>query len=215
MPTAIIIGATGLVGKSLLTLCTNDNFFKKIIIITRKPSQVSNPKIEEIICPDFSKLNTLEFSIKDSLYAFCCLGTTKKKAGSRNAFKLVDLDYVLDFANICQRLQAKHFSVISAIGASPYSLSFYSRIKGQMEKCVSKIPLPSISIMRPSLLLGIRNEKRFAEDIGQKLPLSFLGPWRPIKAIDVAKAMLYLAKKETPNIQVFPSGKIRSLSNDH
>ena len=213
MPTAVIIGATGLIGRSVLHLCMEDTFFDKIITITRGQIGLKHAKLQEMIVPDFSQLENISIDPSNELFAFCCLGTTRKKAGSKALFKLVDHDYVLSFAKKCKELGVKHLSIVSSLGASHKSLSFYSRTKGLMESNVQSLNLTSCSFLRPSLLLGQRNEARFAEDLAKKLPLSFLGPWKPIDGFDVAKAMIHIAEAHEPGVNFFSSGDLKIIAD--
>ncbi|NHB67756.1 hypothetical protein G8O23_03565 [Bacteroidales bacterium M08MB] len=135
-------------------------------------------------------------------YAFCCLGTTMRKAGSREAFRKVDFDMVVDFAQKAKTAGIERFAVVSSIGANPKSKNFYLKTKGQVEEELKKIGFARLVIVRPSLLLGKRNERRIAEDIGKVLysifSILFIGPLKKYKGIkdeDVAKAMIALVEQ--------------------
>ncbi|MEW6527616.1 MAG: oxidoreductase [Spirochaetota bacterium] len=205
---ACVLGATGLVGSNLLSLLTNDNDYSAIHVITRRKLQLQASTVTQYIA-DFNNLETVAnvFAVDD---VFCCLGTTMKKAGSKEAFKQVDYEYVVKAAKLAHTQGAKQFLVVSAVGAHPHSLFFYNRIKGQMENDVASIPFTAVHIFRPSLLLGQRDERRFAEDIAQRCakPLSYIlkGPlkkYAPVEAKHVAQSMIQAAKANIPGIHIY------------
>ncbi|HCY00506.1 MAG TPA: hypothetical protein DG754_10235, partial [Bacteroidales bacterium] len=141
--------------------------------------------------------------------AYCCLGTTIKKAGSKEAFLEVDLELVVDFANKAKEAGVKRFAVVSSIGANAKSKNFYLNTKGKVEEQLKAIGFKRLVIVQPSLLLGKRNEKRFGEDMGKVLysvfKFIFIGPlkkYRGIQALDVAKAMIVLAEQGMGTITV-------------
>ncbi|MEJ5360889.1 MAG: NAD(P)H-binding protein [Spirochaetota bacterium] len=204
---ACVLGATGLVGSNLLSLLTSDTYYSTINVITRRkvPQQVNT--VTQYIA-DFNNLETVAnaFAVDD---VFCCLGSTMKKAGSKEAFKQVDYEYVVKAAKIAHVQGAKQFLVVSAVGAHPHSLFFYNRTKGQMEKDIASIPFEGVHIFRPSLLVGQRDEKRFLEDIAQRCtkPLHYIlkGPlkkYAPVEAKHVAASMIQTAKANIPGIHI-------------
>ncbi len=200
--TAIIAGATGLTGGLLLDLLLKDDEYEKVIVLTRKSMDISNQKIAEIRC-DLTTLYQVENDIKGDVF-FCCLGTTIKKAGSQDAFKLVDYNYPYELAKIAKKNQIPEFIVISALGANQDSLIFYNKVKGEMERDIAALNLPAFHIIQPSLIIGERKESRMGEGIAQKLaPLYdklLIGPLRKYKSIEagqIAKAMLAISKSDT------------------
>jgi uncharacterized protein YbjT (DUF2867 family) len=147
--------------------------------------------------------------------AFCCLGTTMKRAGSSAEFRRVDYDYVVGFARAAQVAGVQHLSVISALGASTRSRAFYNRVKGEMEDALAAMDFASLCIVRPSLLTGSRHELRLAERLGiavGAVVTPFLrGEWRkyrPIPAATVAHAMIKTALRREPGIEVLESDEI-------
>jgi uncharacterized protein YbjT (DUF2867 family) len=210
---AIIIGATGLVGKELLRQLIASESYDKIVVITRKPVGISTGKISEHIV-DFDRLTDFSNLIQGD-HAFCCLGTTMKKAGSKTAFRKVDYDYVLEFARIAASNKVPGFSLISSLGASHKSMVFYSRVKGETEAAVSSLTFEKVNIFRPSLLLGDRNEKRTGEDVAKITykVIDFLLPkrYRGIQASVVARAMLKQSLDHSSGVKIFPSEKIQFL----
>lgn len=198
--TALIAGATGAVGHALLTQLLGDARYGTVKVLTRRPLALTltHPKLVTLMLP----ANGVA-SLGPALAAndvFCCLGTTQKIAGSRAAFERIDYHLVLDVARAGLTLGASQFLVVSAVGASLKSVSFYSRVKARMERAVLDLGYASVHIVRPSLLIAQRADSRPAEWLGQKIaPL--IGPlmngplmiYRPVKAKAVADAMVTLA----------------------
>ncbi len=196
MRTAAVFGSSGLVGNYLVQLLSQHMDYSKIYSYARRKPELFLNKIEHI---DF---NPESFSIPNEVDdVFVCLGTTMKKAGSKDAFKKVDYEMVIEIAKQSRLSKAKRFIVVSSIGADPSTGNFYLRTKGQMEDEVKKIGFDYCGIVRPSLLLGSRKEFRFAEKISiavfKFLSFIFVGPLRKYKGIngeDVAKSMIMLAQ---------------------
>ena len=211
--TAIIAGASGLIGSQLLPLLLASNRYAKVIAVGRKPLPQVHPKLEQRVL-DFDQLEQHSMRlIADDVY--CCLGTTMRQAGSRAAFYRVDYLYVVTLAALTARNFASQLLVVSAMGADAGSRIYYNRVKGEMEAAVRQTPFRAIHFFRPSLLLGERNEKRPAERIGAILlralnPL-LLGPlrkYRPVPAAAVAQAMLRAAQDDGGGIKVHLSDEI-------
>lgn len=190
MKTAIIVGSTGLIGKELCQQLLTDKRYDKVKLIVRKPQPISHPKIEEIII-DFNNFNQLEIS-GDEFY--CCLGTTIKVAGSKEAFYKVDYEYVVELAKKAIQGGVTKMAVVSAMGADKNSTVFYNKVKGEMEEAISQLDFKNCFILRPSMLLGNRSEFRLGELIAKKImtALSFLIPkkYKAIHDYQVAKAMI-------------------------
>ena len=158
----VIIGATGLIGNKLLnTLVTNDSELEITTITRRKIHYGHN----QIIYPDLSA-QTLKNLKLEADHFICCLGTTIKQARTKENFRKVDYDLVVEFSKLAKRGGAKSIHVVSSKGANPNSLIFYNRVKGEMEAELKNISIPSIYIYRPSLLIGEREEKRIGEKLG-------------------------------------------------
>jgi uncharacterized protein YbjT (DUF2867 family) len=143
--------------------------------------------------------------------AFCCLGTTIKKAGSEEAFRAVDLDMVVAFAKRAREMGARHLIVISAIGADPKSSVFYNRIKGEMEQALKAQDWPQLTIVRPSLLLGERLQPRLGEKLASPFAKLMPGKYRGIEACTLARALWRLALEEEDGIRVIESDELRKL----
>jgi uncharacterized protein YbjT (DUF2867 family) len=140
----------------------------------------------------------------------CALGTTIGKAGSQERFRAVDFGYPLACARLALAQGARHFLLVSSLGANPGSRAFYPRVKGELEAAVSALPFRSVSIFRPSLLLGPRREFRMGEKIAQRLAFLFPPKWRAIEASDVAAAMLRVAKEDLPGRRIVDSAEMRA-----
>ena len=154
---ALVLGATGLVGAALLARLLDDPRYASVRVLARRPLSRRHPKLSVEIA-DFERLDAHAhaFAVDD---VFCCLGTTLRQAGSRAAFRRVDFDYVLAAARLCVAAGAGHYLWISAVGASPASAAFYSRVKGELEAAIARLPLRRWTAVRPSLLLGARAER--------------------------------------------------------
>lgn len=203
--TALVAGATGLIGQHLVKRLLNSGVYARIKVLARRPLSLEDSRIQTLIT-DYSDLASLDLRADD---VYCCLGTTLKAAGSRAAFERVDFQMVADLAQAARTQGGTQFIVISSVGTAPAAPSFYSRVKARMEQAVSAVDYPSVHILRPSLLLGARNDSRPAEDMAQKLapaimPL-FFGPlkkYRPIYAQDLADAMLQLALRNQRGVHI-------------
>lgn len=196
---AVVFGATGLVGRELVSQLTENEEYHKVVVFNRRTQNYGNSKIEEFI------INGQDFeSIKDKVIAddlYCCIGTTMKKAGSKAAFEKVDYDIPVFLAKTAEKNGIKKLLIVSSVGANEKGKSFYMSIKGRMEQEVLKYQVPGIYFFRPSMLLGDRGESRFAEMLGQKalkfsgfLMLGKLKKYKAIPVSVVAKAMQKVAK---------------------
>jgi uncharacterized protein YbjT (DUF2867 family) len=215
---ALIAGATGLVGSSLLKKLLADDQYSTVVIITRKSMDVKHPKlIQKQI--DFDKIESmkLDFQVDD---VFCALGTTIKTAGSQDAFYKVDFTYVVNLGKWCASNGVQRFMLVSAMGSNLKSGIFYNRVKGEMETAVSELNIPQIQIFRPSLLMGDRKEKRGGEKVAQvvmgSLGFLFIGPLLKYKAIHadvVAKAMIKSAQADAKGFAVFESDEMQRMAS--
>ncbi len=191
---ALLVGATGLVGNELLRVLLESDRYEKVKVLVRTPISTNHPKFTQCLM-NFDELDKYEeeFTVDD---VFCCLGTTIKKAGSQEAFRKVDFEYPLHAAKLARKQGAQQFLIVSAIGADPRSSIFYNRVKGEIEIALSQLELPALHIFRPSLLLGKRNEFRLGERVSAMLSPVFsplfigkLNQYKPIQARKVAEAM--------------------------
>lgn len=216
--TALIAGASGLVGSQLLPLLLASDRYARVIAVGRRPLPMVHPKLEQRIF-DLEQLEEHRLQlIADDVY--CCLGTTLRQAGSKEAFYRVDFLYVVKLAALTAANFAAQFMLVSAMGADAASRFYYNRVKGEMEEAVREAPFRAIHIFRPSLLLGQRTEKRLGEQIGAVLLRALrpvlVGPLRPYRAISadtVARAMLSAAQDEGGGIRVHSSEAIAQAGN--
>ena len=209
---AILFGGTGLTGGCILDLLKNDSDFKSITVVSRKTLTHSSNKISNKFI-DFSDPFEIESCIKKDSIVFSCIGTTQTQVkGDKKKYREIDYDITLNIANACKKLNAKKFLFISSGGANSSSANFYLKLKGEIEDAVIKTKNNSLFILKPSLLLGKRNNSRFIENIGQIImPLfSILLPdsIKAIEATTVAKCMFELSKSERSNLNIIENKEI-------
>lgn len=212
----LVAGSTGLVGSFLLGYLAADKAIEKAHLLLRHDPKQDSPKFVKHYI-DFNDLDKVE--IDEPIQAVVsCLGTTQKKSGKEGLYK-VDHDYVVDLAKWAAQMEVPKFIVVSSIGANSRSFSYYLKVKGRMEEDIQKLSIPSIYILRPSLLLGPREEYRPAEVIGEKV-LNFLRPVLklvaknqvPVHARNVAKAIHELCYYEEKKVMVLHSPDIMDIS---
>lgn len=214
--TAVVFGATGLVGNDLINALLVNNSFSRIYAVARKPLRTSHPKLEQVILENFSGLMDLREKLKADVF-FCCIGTTIKKAGSQESFTRVDLDIPVKIAALAQSLSIPSLVVISSLGADPDSSNFYLRTKGKMENDVRQIYKGNLKFVRPSLLMGKRSEFRFGERIAVGFMRSFgwmfagrLRKYKGINSGDVAEAMIKISDS-SPEKLVYESDELYAV----
>lgn len=211
MSRILLTGASGLVGSHLLRMLIAEPRVSEIVAPTRRPLPSMN-KVINLVEEDLTDvLRPLKLPID---IVFCCLGTTRKQAGSKAAFVHVDYTLVVDSAIAGQRLGAKHMLAVSVHGASVRSLFFYRRVKGEMERALRQQNWPRLTLIRPSLLLGDRQQPRPGEDFLAPLFKLLPGNWRAVAAKDVAGALMCEAFSPSPSdVNIIESAAIprRSL----
>lgn len=210
---AVIIGSTGLVGSEVLSLLLKDASIKKIISYSRRPIGIEHPKLSEVVAP-LEALSSHTKALKGDLY-FCTLGTTIKAAKTKENFKKVDEEAVLEFAKIARANSAKCFTVVSAQGADENSRFFYNQVKGEVEEQLKSFEFRNLIIFRPSLLIGDRKEKRPMESILIKSFKLFktIMPQRIVRKAGtdikvLASRMLELAKMDTQGLIIVEAKSI-------
>jgi len=196
METALLIGATGLVGSHLLDLLMNDERFSKVKVFTRTPTGKKSDKIEEHVI-DFDKMDDWAPLLKGDIL-FSSLGTTIKKAGSQDAQYKIDYTYQYEVAARAAQNGVGTYVLVSSAGASSKSKIFYSRMKGELDEAVSKLSFQNIRIILPGILDGQRNESRPLEKAAIEISriltyIPGIRQFRPVHANVVAKAMINAA----------------------
>ena len=217
MKTALLFGASGLVGNHVLNQLISNNNYSKIKLFVRSSINMSDPKIE-IIQTDFNNLENHRENIKGD-DCFFCIGTTKKNSPDKNEYKRVELEVPKQIAQIAKSNLVNSFVFISSGYADPKSSGDYLRFKGEVEEELKRLNFPKLGIMRPSFLLGDRKEKRIGEKIGifvfKLLSPLFLGPlkkMKPIHSATVAKAMITITQNDSSKI-IFESNEISEIIN--
>jgi uncharacterized protein YbjT (DUF2867 family) len=217
--TALVFGATGLIGNLLLEELIKSAAYREIRIFVRNTAGISHPNVIETII-GFDPAEAYAEQIKgDDL--FICLGTTIKKAGSVKKMEEIDRDLPIKIAAIASSNGVKRVAVVSSLGASIGSKNYYLRIKGEMEEGILKLKFENIAIIRPSMLLGERKEKRTGEAVGKIVMETFKpllkGKFRKYRAIhgrDVARAMLTILQKE-PVKNVYESDELQKIADQY
>ncbi len=216
---ASVIGGSGLVGRSLIGCLLEVPDFDRVVNLARRPSLPSHPRFEERLV-NFEELTTA-IGGERVTHAFCCLGTTIGVAGSKEAFRHVDFDYPLAFARAARAAGAQSFLLVSAAGANASSMFFYNRVKGELEAALRELGFATLHLLRPSLLLGERAEKRTGERFAAALarPLQgllggSLAKYAPIAAADVARALVALALRPEEGVFVHESDELARIAAD-
>jgi uncharacterized protein YbjT (DUF2867 family) len=210
---ALLVGATGLVGGECLRRLLEHPAWTSVVVLTRRDVAVRNPspKLRQIVT-DFSGLESAAAQLAAE-HVFCALGTTMRKAGSRAAFREVDLEYPLRLARLALAGGARHFSLVSAVGADRRSTFYYSRIKGELEEELSGMGWPSLAIFRPSLIEGVRGEPRPLERVSGRLLRLAPPAWRPVAAAEISAAMIAVALESPPGVTVVESARIPVIAH--
>lgn len=207
--TVFVVGATGLVGKETVLAALESPAHGRVVAVVRRALDLRHPKLEQRIL-DFDALESglAGITLDD---AICCLGTTIKKAGSKEAFRRVDHDYVLAFARAARAASARTFVVVTALGADLRSPFFYNRVKGETERDLEALGFPSLVIARPSLLLGPREEMRLGERLAAPFSHYLPARLRGIEGRTVARALVRLATSTSPGTHVVLSDELQRL----
>jgi uncharacterized protein YbjT (DUF2867 family) len=208
-PVAVVAGATGLVGQALVRRLVADSGWREVRALTRRPlpTGLTGP----IVVPtqvDYSQLDPPPpWAAADHI--FCALGTTMRQAGSAEAFRRVDFDYVVALARATLARGARHFLLVSAVDASPTSRFFYNRVKGEVEQAIAGLGFRSVTIARPSLLLGDRGTFRWVEQVGKVLGVLAPARWRPVEAEQVAGALVEAARRDQAGVTIMENKELR------
>ena len=214
---ALLLGATGLIGGYVLQRLLNDPAYGEVRVLTRRPLEVTHEKLHTFQV-DFDRLDDHADRVRGH-DVFSCLGTTMRKAGSRKAFYRVDFTYAYETARLAVENGANQLLLVSSVGADPQSLFFYSRVKGQLEEAVQELPFWAVHIFRPSVLLGERNENRWGEELAGRIGRTvdsvtggLLSRYRPIEAEVVAEAMVSAAQRLEAGTHLYPNELLQELA---
>ncbi|MGH2567081.1 MAG: oxidoreductase [Bacteroidota bacterium] len=214
--TALLFGATGLVGHQCLKELLTHETYSDVILFLRNPVPMTHPKLKQHMV-NFDRIQQHADLIRgDDLY--WCLGTTMRKAGSPEAFEKVDFTYPLEIARLASANGVRQFLLVTSVGADSSSANFYLKTKGRVEEAVKVIPFRTHLVFRPSFLTGNRQEFRLGERIGitavralTAAPVDALKKYRPIPASVVAAAMVKQALANLDGVHVFESDEIQSI----
>jgi uncharacterized protein YbjT (DUF2867 family) len=202
--TVLILGATGLVGMECVRQFAESRAVSRIVALTRRPLRNgTHARVEQHVA-EFEHLDAAKEHFRVS-HIVCALGTTIKKAGSQASFRRVDHDYPVAAGRLGLEQGAQHFLLVSALGANARSRIFYNRVKGDVEQAIRALPYRSVTIVRPSLLLGEREETRVGETIGKVLSAFAPRRIRGVPARDVAAALLRAALDDVPGVRIIES----------
>lgn len=213
MPSVALLGATGLVGRHCLDFLASDRSFERIVVLARRKfAEATAPRVEAHIV-DFEHL-----SDRPDLFrvdqVICALGTTiKAVGGSQGRFRDVDYGIPLTAAQLAVSQGARHYLLVSSLGARADSRIFYSRVKGELEDALRSLGFRSLTIVRPSLLLGERTEFRLGEEVLKRFGWLVPGKYRPVHARDVAQTLVQAAKEDIPGMRIIESDDIRSRAH--
>jgi uncharacterized protein YbjT (DUF2867 family) len=218
LKTALIIGSTGLVGSQLLNFLLDSNDYLKVITFVKRDTGIKHPKLTQHVI-DFDKPEIYKDLVVGDDF-FCIIGTTIKKAGSKEAFRKVDFEYPRQFAAFALHNKVKQFLIISSLGADAKSGNFYLKTKGEIQDFLKDCNFESVSVLQPSLLLGNRTEFRLGEKVGaffmKTLSFLFLGnlkKYKPIEGKTVAKALLKIAQTNNKGFKIYESDAIQEIGN--
>lgn len=203
----LLAGATGLTGEHLLDRLLNEPTVERVLAPTRRPL-AEHKRLDNPVGEIADLLPHLQGPVDT---AFCCLGSTIRQAGSQEAFRAIDLDLVLAVGARARELGARHYLVISALGADASSSVFYNRTKGEMEVALKAQDWPQLTLVRPSLLLGPRSEFRLGERLAAPLMRWLPGKYRGIGACTLARALWRLALETDQGTRIVESDELRRL----
>ena len=216
---ALVVGATGLVGKALIRLLLSKDYYQKIIVLSRRELEIKDNRIELVLLDDFDKMNEVAGKL-NAHDVFCALGTTLKQAGSKEKFRKIDVEWPLELARITKDQPLfEQFLMVTAVGANVESPLFYNQVKGEVEVELEKMDMKALKIFQPSLLLGYRDEFRLLEEIykffSAVLTFFMIGSktmlWS-IRGEEVATAMFQVARRREPGVERFKPRRMIQLA---
>lgn len=214
---AILVGASGSIGSSLLLQLLACKHYANVLILVRRELRMQHPKLKQLVL-DFDRLNDYAAEIRGEV-VFSCLGTTRKQTPDQAQYRKIDYQYPLEIARIAQKNGAQSFHLVSSIGANEHSSVFYTRTKGEVESALKTVSFRNIHIYRPSLLDGARDQKRVLEG-AINAAMSFINPllfgkwkkYRSIKVEAVAKSMIMESLRDKSGIFIHESDEIERIS---
>jgi uncharacterized protein YbjT (DUF2867 family) len=214
---AIIVGASGLIGSSLLDILLRESGFDEVLILVRKELPVQHIKLKQLVV-DFDRLENHAAEITGDVI-FSCLGTTMKKTPDLTMYRKIDHDYPLQLAQIAKQKGVEQYHMVSSLGANANASNFYLKTKGQVEEDLKQVGLTTLCIYQPAFLTGDRKEYRLAEKfliplmkLINPLLVGNLKKYRSIAATTVALAMYKQSLKKQEGVFIYPSDKITELS---
>jgi uncharacterized protein YbjT (DUF2867 family) len=214
---AIIAGASGLIGSSLLTILLNEPSYVEVTVLVRKKTGITHSKLTEILV-DFDKLDDYAGDINGHAL-FCCIGTTKNKTPNLTDYYKIEHDYPVKLGQLAVKNSVKQYHYVSSIGADKNSAAYYTKYKGQTEYDLQQLNLPSLHIYRPSILVGDRKDYRPMEKfvtglmyIINPLLIGSLKKYRSIPAKTVAMAMYKQSINSEEGVFVHPSDQIKQIA---
>lgn len=215
----VVVGATGLVGNKLMDLLLADVTVHRLVLLSRSEVEWTHKKVENILA-DFDNLDQYVSKVENANKLFCCIGTTIKKAGSKDAFRKVDYQIPLNLAALAEKAGIKKLIIVSSLGADPKSDNFYLKTKGEMERDIAvNYSFQKLAFLRPSLLLGARHEFRLGERLAQFFLFLFtflmigrLKKYKPIHDYKVAKAMISISNSLN-NQKIYESEELMYLGS--
>lgn len=217
---AVIVGATGLIGRHLLQFLLSNPTFEKITALNRRNPEISHPKLDNKIV-DFQNVENLKQAMGTGDIIFCCVGTTQKKVGrNKDLYREVDYNIPVNLAQAAAKNGFEQYALVSSVGANPNSSNFYLKLKGETEEAVSRHPFKAIHLFRPSILIGKRDEPRLGEELSGRIMQFFsallLGgykKYRPVEARVVALALSRLLERKEEGIHIYMYQEIQELAN--
>jgi uncharacterized protein YbjT (DUF2867 family) len=207
-PTAVVVGATGLVGRACVRQLAATSHFARVTTLTRRASPAdTHAALVRNVLVDFERPEAFAAELEVS-HVFCALGSTRRAAGSDEAFRRVDVAYPTAVARTARRQGVRHFLVVSSVGASPHAASRYLRQKAELEDALGRLDFKSLTIVRPSVLRGARTEFRFAERMTIALSWALPESYRAVDAEDVASVMVRAAIEDRPGMRTIENVEI-------
>ena len=218
MKSAILLGATGLTGGYVLNLLLSNNQYNKVIVFSRRYINIKHDKLQVIIC-DLLDLEEQRENFKaDEVYV--CIGTTTNKTPNKTLYRDIDFGIPVTAAQLCRENMIDNITIMSSLGANANSTVFYPKIKGEMEQSVLQMEIPNTYLLRPSIIMGPRKERRFGETMGKMIAFFIAplmrGPLKKYKGIhseDIAKAMINLNNGKSNIKGIIESDKIQEIAN--